>query len=134
MYTSKTLCMNSFTYSFTCRIKYLLTSCPGIGYRLNLDIPGIICMSACVHQTWGQVFVFDVYELKVFVFKYFPKVFDCFISNTFFKHIVSINISVSRSHVMPAKLITFTANHLSPKKYFQPSKYSLIATYLTQQW
>ena len=53
-----------------------------------------------VTRTWGQVhlgflvylylkvfkcftkeFVFDVYKLKVFVFKHFPKVFD--ISNTF---------------------------------------------------
>ena len=38
------------------------------------------------------------------VFKYFPKVFDFF--KYFFKYIVSINISFSLSHVMPAKLIT----------------------------
>ena len=42
-----------------------------------------------------------------FVFKNFPKVFDFF--KYFFKYIVSISISVSRSDVMPAKLITFTA-------------------------
>ena len=44
---------------------------------------------------------------KVFVLKYFPKVFD------FFKYIVCINIPVSITHLMPAKRITFTAT--SPK-------------------
>ena len=41
-------------------------------------------------------------------------------SNTFkyvFKDIVSINISVSRSHVMPAKLINFTATSLNSANY-----------------
>ena len=36
----------------------------------------------------------DVLESKVFVFKYFPKIFDVF------KYIVCINISVSLSHVI----------------------------------
>ena len=35
----------------------------------------------------------------------------------FLKHIVSINISVSRSHVMPAKLITFTATSPNSANY-----------------
>ena len=43
------------------------------------------------------------------------KVFDTF--KYVFKYIVSITISVSWSHVMSAKLITFTANHLSPNNF-----------------
>ena len=40
--------------------------------------------------------------------------------NTFLKYLifsVSINISVSRSHVMPAKLITFTATSPNSANY-----------------
>ena len=68
-----------------------------------------------------------MYRNEKYVFKYFRKTF----SNTFFKYIVSINISVSRSHVMPARLITFTANHQT--NCFQASKYPLKATLLSHQ-
>jgi len=75
--------------------------------------------TACSHSRWDSpwhflsqfIFVFDLYEWKVFVFKYFPKVFDFF--KYFFKYIVSINISASRSHI-----ITFTATSPNSANYW----------------
>ena len=82
-------------------------------------------------QKWGQihlclylkvfkyfkkiVIVFDVKELTVFIFKYFPRVFVIF--KYLFKYIASIKISASRSHVMPAKLLTFTATSSNGANY-----------------
>jgi len=56
------------------------------------------------HVSCAHASSYNVKHLpKVFnIFKYFLKIFVD----------ISINISVSRSHISPAKLITFNTNHL----------------------
>ena len=73
------------------------------------------------YKTWDQIHLYlkvlkyflsiciRCFGIKSFVFvvNYFLKVF--YIFKYFYRYVVSINISFSRSRVMPAKLITFTA-------------------------
>ena len=65
----------------------------------------------------NQAFVWIVTLINSKIKLYICKVFDTF--KYVFKYTVSINISVSWSHIMPANLVTFIANHLSPNKSFQ---------------
>ena len=70
-------------------------------------------------QTWGQIHLY----LNTFSnYLYLTLRNEKHLYLNTFKYIVSINISVSWSLVMLAKLITFTANHLSPNKLFSTFK------------
>ena len=87
----------------------------------------------CLRQTWGQIHLY----LKVFTYVFSKYLYLNFrkekylyliaflkymtFLNTFkylFKYIVSINISVTRSPLMPVKLITFTGTSPNSDNYW----------------
>ena len=70
------------------------------------------------------------FKSSKYLYLAFSNVMYLIFDMTFFIYLVSINISVSWSHVMSAKLITLPSllNKFHQTSCFQPSKYPLIAT------
>ena len=79
-----------------------------------------------------KVFVFDVWELKVFVVKIFLKYLIFSSTFKYFKYF-SINILFSRLHVMPAKLITFTATSPNSANYWWKHLISVATTFVCSE-